>query len=76
MPRTKIKRCGLKGCIGELDPGAIVAISFGDLQVETTVCDYHGELIRSLQPGTFRITPELELKNVPAIPAPRTRGKK
>lgn len=63
------EKCGLKRCFNNLGPGA-AAVGFdneGQLD-EVRVCAAHAYQIMCAPRGTFFITPDRELKNIPAQP--------
>lgn len=63
------ERCGLKGCNELMGPGS-AAVGFdneGKL-AEVRVCPKHAWQIMCAPRGTFRITPDRELKLIPAKP--------
>lgn len=63
------RKCGLKDCHNDLGKGIDITVSFGkDHKVDVKVCDHCGLLLQRSQPGTFRITPTLRMKAIPAAP--------
>lgn len=61
------QRCGLKGCIEHLGPGSAAVGFENDGKVdEVRVCPSHAWTIMMSPRGSFVITPDRELKPIPA----------
>ena len=73
MPRKrsgpKKDFCGLKGCGKVLGPGAAeVGYDVDGKTEKVRVCSEHAWMIMTAPRGTWRITPNKELKPIPAPP--------
>lgn len=66
MARPQKERCGLKKCDNALGPGAAeVGYEIDGRDLKVRVCSEHAWMLMTAPPGTFRITPDLELKPIP-----------